>query len=170
MAFSLDATVGGATSNSYATEAEASAYFDNMLYADAWDCGGATTHEKALVQATSILERLNYSGSKTDTIQVLQWPRSDTFDYDAVLISSTTIPENLKKATYEIAYEILNTKTRDLTNNEDDITEYSIDGMKVKVKNGKKSWDMNLPTTVLTFLERIGPGVWVRVRQIRILK
>jgi hypothetical protein len=90
----LVATVGGATSNSYATFVEANAYFAGRLGGEAWN--DVENGSLALITATSELEKLSYRGSKATESQALKFPRTG-IDQDGV------IPLPLKQATYELA-------------------------------------------------------------------
>lgn len=96
----------------YATIADADAYFATRLYTDAWDDTDNTDKDKALMMATRIIDRLNFAGFKSavqlaidngsdletaDSSQELQFPRG----------SDTEIPNDIKLATYEIAFQLL---------------------------------------------------------------
>lgn len=89
---------------SYATEAEAQAYFDTRLHTEAWDDASPTDRTKALAHATNIIDRLNFSGSKADDAQVNQFPRG----------TDTTVPDDIKNASAEIALALLDGVNPDL--------------------------------------------------------
>jgi hypothetical protein len=59
---------------------------------------------KALTHATRILERLNYKGAKTDTLQSYQFPRSP----------DTEIPQDMQDACCELALSLLDGVDPDL--------------------------------------------------------
>ena len=83
---------------SYATIAEAETYLvANKLSYSAWT--EATTSEQtvALQVATTIMDRLNFKGEKTEDSQELQFPRD----------GETAIPQDIKNACTEIAYSLL---------------------------------------------------------------
>ena len=83
---------------SYATEAEATAYFDTeVLHSEPWDGASSGDRTIALAQATTIMDRLNYYGEKADESQVNQFPRAD----------DTAVPEDIKNASAEIAMALL---------------------------------------------------------------
>ena len=86
-----------AISTSYASQAEGDTYFGGKLYTEAWDNATSTEKDKSLIQATRIIDRLNFKGSKTDDDQELQFPRDD----------DSAIPDNIKSACCEIAYALL---------------------------------------------------------------
>lgn len=82
---------------SYATSSEAQVYFDKRLNTDAWDDASSEDREKALGQATTIIDRLNFLGAKADTAQVNQFPRGE----------DTETPQDIKDASSEIALALL---------------------------------------------------------------
>jgi hypothetical protein len=93
----LDATVGGATSNSYLTHAEANAYFESRVpLAPPWIASG---QEAVLIMATRTLDALaqpwktlfpgpppyyrvrrQWTGLPATSVQRLAWPRVQMFD------------------------------------------------------------------------------------------
>jgi len=86
-----------AISASYATLLEAQAYFDARLNTDAWDDSLVTDKSKALMNATKIIDRLNFKGVKTDASQALQFPRDN----------DTVVPDDIKFACAEVALALL---------------------------------------------------------------
>jgi len=100
----IDATVGGASSNSYATLAEADAYFAAGLRADTWDSYAPNKKEAALLEAAADLDLEIYLGSKTDTDQALKFPRASIRDVDGNLLADDAIPQNVKSAQCELAF------------------------------------------------------------------
>ena len=119
----IDATVGGASSNSYVTLAEATAYFGERLYASAWDSATDADKEKALLQACRGLERCRllvnrrpygYPGEPQDSPtydslapsnvgQALSLPRNKDRDSDGLY----AIPQPVKNAQCEEALALL---------------------------------------------------------------
>jgi hypothetical protein len=81
----------------YATEAEAQVYFDSRVGSDPWEDASSTDRNKALGHATKIIDRLNFVGCKADSAQENQFPRG----------TDTTIPQDIKDATSEIALALL---------------------------------------------------------------
>lgn len=94
----LDATVGGASANSYGTLVEADAYFADRPESDDWDALGAA-QESWLIAATDALERLTYQGDRTTSTQALSFPRANVV-VDGIIINSWTIPARLKRAQF----------------------------------------------------------------------
>jgi hypothetical protein len=101
----LVATVGGATSNSYGTRAEANAYFQLGMHPKSltWFNLADEAKDEYLVLATAQIDALPIKGAKYDTAmtsgvpdQRLKFPRGA--DYDD---STSYIPAAVKQATYE---------------------------------------------------------------------
>jgi len=124
---SIDATVGGVTSNSYATLLEAAAYHDARIpLPTPWVATGDVP-TRALIMATRVLETLSvanralrvdgqsryyytnraWTGTPATTTQRLAWPRTGMRDRNGNDILSTVIPQDLKDATAELAGQLL---------------------------------------------------------------
>jgi hypothetical protein len=113
MTLSLDATPKGASSNSYATRAEAIAYFEGRLNTTAWPSDTALM-DQALVAATNRLEAEDYYGVRTDPNQRLKWPRMYVpNDNEWLLWDSNVVPRYLKEAQYEVALWLLSQGSTD---------------------------------------------------------
>jgi len=106
----LDATVGGASSNSYVTRAAAETYFGDRLDVTEWDNASNDNKDAALVMATLRLEQEDYDGVRADQDQNLKWPRYSVY-VDGVYQDSAAIPRVIKEATYELALAILKDTT-----------------------------------------------------------
>ena len=110
---SLDATVGGANSNSYAVVATADAYFANRFVSTAWDALTTTQKEKALVTATRQIETLKYKSEKASTAivghadyQALAFPRDYHYNESgAIYIASEVIEALCEQAYFVIGYQ-----------------------------------------------------------------
>jgi hypothetical protein len=121
MAITIDATIGGASANSYLTLADAQDLIDGMVENDdvtAW--ASATTDQKnrALYSATQRLDRERFLGARATDTQALQWPRTgvrkpDTyintyatgfpFRITADYYTDTEIPDQVKQAQVVLA-------------------------------------------------------------------
>lgn len=120
----LDATVGGASANSYVTVAAADTYLDTRLNAAAWnDELDVNQKERALIEATRELDRLPWKGRRVTDAQALAWPREDVPDPDATLadpaqdfpfFADTVIPARVQDATFELALEFLRAGSTDV--------------------------------------------------------
>jgi hypothetical protein len=79
MAIALVATVGGSTSNTYQTLAEAQDIIDGLvLDADvtAWATATTDAKNRALYTAAQRLDRERYLGARSTDTQSMQWPRT----------------------------------------------------------------------------------------------
>jgi len=98
--------------NSYVDLAEATVYFTDRLDVDAWDIAADLEKEKALATATAMLDNMNWTGYSVSDAQPLAFPRSgEYFDPRVgtdVILNTTEIPLRIAKATYELAYHLLN--------------------------------------------------------------
>lgn len=106
----LDATVGGASANAYATVSEADTYFDERLNTSDWD--GASTEDKsrALIMATRRIDQETFEGARVDPDpddQQLAWPRTGVVDQDGRVFDNDEIPDRIKHATFELALVFL---------------------------------------------------------------
>lgn len=82
---------------SYMTVEEADTYFGNRLNIRAWECASYDEKRRGLYMATEIIDRLNFNGCKADSAQENQFPRD----------TDTTIPEDVQRASAEIALALL---------------------------------------------------------------
>lgn len=109
--------------NSFVTIQESDDYFNDRLYSDTW-FSSDTLVEQALVTATGILDDIDWGGTALPTASYpLSWPRDITYydnksgyytdlEDDRSTTSYGTIPEDIKKATYELALHLItNMKT-----------------------------------------------------------
>jgi len=103
----LDATVGGADSNSYITRANAQLYFDTRTGVAEWTDAAVADQDRALIMATSRLEQEEYEGSIPDADQALKWPRSGLTDEDGRLYDDDAIPAPIERACCELALAFL---------------------------------------------------------------
>lgn len=103
MALTLDATVGGPASNSYATVAAATLVADYQLGAAGWAALTADQKIQALVTATRDIDSIEgvlpgFIGVRATDTQALAWPRAGTDDYD-----DNELPDVLVEATIALA-------------------------------------------------------------------
>lgn len=95
-------------SNTYATIDEFFTYIDNR----GLTISATSDHDYVatlLIRAADYIEgkRARFQGDKTGDAQSMQFPRTDLY-LDGVLVSSSTIPTELKNAQIRIAYDIDN--------------------------------------------------------------
>jgi len=81
----------------YGSITEGDAYFNKKLYRELWFESDPDLKVRALHDATERIDCLNFIGSKTSSDQELQFPRD----------GQTEVPEAIKKATFEIAFQLL---------------------------------------------------------------
>lgn len=104
MAAVIDATLSGASSNSYVTLAEADAYFETVPHDEHWT-GSDDAKNRALITATRYLDVFSYHGERCETTQALKWPRKE-YTVDGVKLACTLIPTQIKHATFELAHQL----------------------------------------------------------------
>ena len=105
----IDATVGGASSNSYITRTNAQLYFDTRVAAEvaAWTDAATADKDRALISATYRLEQEEYAGVVTDRDQALKWPRAGLSDEDGRQYADDEIPAPIERAVCELALALL---------------------------------------------------------------
>lgn len=169
MASAIDATVGGANANSYATMEEAVTYFGDRLHKDAWVDAGASDKAAALIWAAKILDtRIKWKGQKTNQTQALDWPRAYVEDMDShpipagtvyqtsvLYIDGTIVPGFVKQAQFELALALLEgDRTKDADT--DGISSVSLGSMAISYFGGGKKSDATLPKPVRELLQHYG--------------
>lgn len=169
MALTLDATPKGVNSNSYATRAEADAYFEGRRTADAWTAASGTEKDQALVAATTRLEQESYKSSRTTTDQRLKWPRLwvETDDDYLQYYDAETVPRPVKEACFELALVLLNAGTTDALADTgmEGFDEVSVGPLSVTVNHNFKGGQ--LPATVVRLLRHVSDSINRTVRLLR---
>jgi hypothetical protein len=122
----LITTPGAANADSYATLLEADAWHAGRLIAGEWGTGEAQK-EAALRMAALLLDSLFvWTGTPTDAVQALAWPRTGMLTRNGFPLSPVVIPRELKYAQAEFARQLI---IEDLLAN-DDIVRQGIVGLK----------------------------------------
>jgi hypothetical protein len=103
----IDATLSGASANSYVTLAAANAYFETVPDSSTWTDKTDDQKNRALISATRWIDGLSFYGDRCTTTQALKWPR-DEYTVDGIDLACTLIPEPIKTATYELARALAN--------------------------------------------------------------
>jgi hypothetical protein len=103
----IDATLAGASANSYVTLAAANAYFETAPDSSTWTDKSNDQKNRALISATRWIDSLSFYGNRCTDTQALKWPRED-YKVDKVDLVCTLIPEPIKTATYELARALAN--------------------------------------------------------------
>lgn len=107
MPAAIDATLSGASANSYVTLAGANTYFETVPDSSTWTNKTDDQKNRALISATRWIDALSFYGERCTTTQALKWPR-DEYKVDGVDLACTLIPEPIKVATYELARALVN--------------------------------------------------------------
>lgn len=107
MAATIDATLGGASANSYVTLAEADTYFETVPDSSTWDDKTNDQKNRALISATRWIDALSFYGDRCSTTQALKWPR-ENYTVDGIELACTLIPVGIEIATYELARALAN--------------------------------------------------------------
>lgn len=97
MPLALDATVGGAAANSYATVEDADEALDYRVGAAAWSGLAADDKIRALVTATRDLDTLEFIGVRATSTQALEWPRTGT-PYPADVVPAAIVMATVERA------------------------------------------------------------------------
>jgi len=112
---------GKADANAYASVADGDAYHDGHLYATAWSGASADQKAVALVMASRLIDaEYQFNGTRTTSVQGLQWPRAMCPEPDNVhvpisvllpipydYVQYDTVPKAVVQATCEMARELL---------------------------------------------------------------
>lgn len=93
----LTVSFTGITGARYLTRQIAQMYFNGRLGTEAWDSASPGDQDKALIQASTLIDNLNFAGDQTDPLQPLQFPRG----------GDVSIPQPIINACAEIALELL---------------------------------------------------------------
>lgn len=160
----IDATIGGAASNSYVTLDEANAYFAKRLNAGAWSEAGEQsppTQEAALISATLRLDQESFAGRKASPSQALEWPRVGVRGRDGWPVPTDSIPNDVKRAQMELALAML---TDDL------LADTGLEGFKslrvgpieLVTKDGRKAGA--LPANVTRYISQYRDGSALQFR------
>lgn len=145
---------GLTNANSYASVAEADAYHEAHLYADAWVEMETWRKEAALAQATRALDTyVEWRGARWSENQALRWPRAGVRDRDGYFIDDNSIPVWLKQATAEFA-RLLREKNREADPDTLGISALTVGPLSLTLdKNDRENV---LPESVMTMVAPFG--------------
>jgi hypothetical protein len=160
--------------NSFVTVTEADDYFTMRLNSDLWIDGDCDKVEQALVTATGILDNLVWAGTASPTTTYpLSWPRDIEYydskfgDYvdledDRTTTSEGTIPDDIKTATYELAYYLLQNMStiESNANGSNKVKDLTVGGIRLIFDTNSGEEDFKtLPTSVYkTVAKYLGNG------------
>ncbi|MFP1634092.1 DnaT-like ssDNA-binding protein [Zhengella sp. ZM62] len=100
----LDATIGGASADTYGTVAEADAYF-LARGVSSWT-GTDAAKEAALIKAATYLDNVyrgRWKGRALTMTQARAWPRGWVVNAEGYAVDPNTIPTQVKNAQFEAA-------------------------------------------------------------------
>jgi len=128
MAISIDATVGGASANSYITLSDANSTIEGLIIDDdvqAWISATDDNKNRALFTAAVRGDRERFLGARVTDTQALQWPRTGVRKPDTYIntyatgfpfristdyFTDTEIPDQVKKAQVILAVYLNNNR------------------------------------------------------------
>lgn len=152
----IDATVGGASSNSYITEVEGDTYWDSNYHNDAWNALSSADKTALAITATRVLDDwVDWVGSKATEAQALRWPRYGVTDRDGYLIASDIIPVWLKNATSELAAHLINYNPSAEPDTKG-FSEIRVDVLMLKIDKADRDGITVIPDSVLAMIEPYG--------------
>ena len=103
---SVDATLGGASSNSYISNADVDAYW-SARNNTTWSAATSAAQDAALIEATQYLDsKYQWIGYIASTTQSLGWPRTEAYDREGRELSDM-IPVAVSSAAAELALQAL---------------------------------------------------------------
>jgi hypothetical protein len=117
MALTIVATAGADDANSFVTLDEADAYMESRLNGSTWTGATTDTRNRALAEATRELSPLGWSGHRVSASQALGWPRQWARDPDSPTqdyYDTGVIPQRVKDACCELAFQFLKAGTTDV--------------------------------------------------------
>jgi hypothetical protein len=154
------ATVGGSTSNSYVTRANAQTYFDGRLDVDEWTNASGADKDRSLIMATYRLEHEEFPGTKAaPTSQALEWPRYGTYDQNGTGWDSDEIPTPIERACCELAIALLKSPTLLADTGLEGFKQVGIGGGAVAVQPRASFKGGKLPATVRRLLSN--GRIWI---------
>jgi hypothetical protein len=148
VAATIDATLQGASANSYVTLAEANAYFETTPDDANWVDKTDDQKNRALISATRFIDDFEFYGERCTTTQALKWPRKD-YKVDGIKLVCTLIPDEIKVATFELARALAN-NTNALTGSKGtDGTYQEVKLGDLEVKYNENSLNPGMVNTIL---------------------
>ena len=102
----IDATIGGASANSFVSLVEMTSYAATQSWASAWTAYTENEKEVSLISACKWLDTLIYKGSRNATTQRLSWPRTGA-TFDGITSPTDAIPDRIQTAQMELSWQLL---------------------------------------------------------------
>jgi len=150
--------------NSYVTQAEADAYFEDRLDVAAWTSATDALKEQALITASGYFETFRWVGTAVSDTQDLVFPRLGEY-FDPRLgyrtnLDSTIVPPRIIKATCELAYHFLNNDG--LLDNTGTVTRLQISSIQLDIKTEPATIPLVVRNLIRPLLFNGGRNVWWR--------
>lgn len=162
MALVLDATIGGANSNSYATVADGDDYAASRLFSTVWTSSDVVTKTAALVWATRVLDAsMDWNGYRASFTQALRWPRAYAYGADNYMYQSNVIPPQVIQAVCELA-RLLMIKDRSAETGREGIG--SLEVGPIKLAFDKSDAPRTIPDSVYQLIASLGSIAQVSTR------
>ena len=146
---------------------------EGRLNASSWETT-ATTDQKnrALVEATRELSSRTYIGERSTTTQSLAWPRQLAHDPDspnADYFDSSIVPQRVKDATCELAFQFIKAGTTDLAalDSNHAVRRKRIDVIETEYDNYQKAEGLSRFPSVMRFIKPLLTGSGVIVPTVR---
>lgn len=137
MAFTVEDGSGLAGSNSYASVAEADAYFSDRGETS-WT-GSSLEKQSALVKATQFIDAsYTFVGVIANNSQALAWPRYDAWDKHDRAIAANAVPAQVKQACFELALYSLSSALISNVTSEDRVKRVKAGSAEVEFEMGTK--------------------------------
>lgn len=104
----LDADFTSPSFNCYVTVAEADSYMSERLHTEEWVAATTANKTAALIWASKMLDNMfTWTGQRVAVDQPMGFPRYGLYDKDGFWIESDVIPKQIKSATIEQAFLLL---------------------------------------------------------------
>ena len=176
MAFTFDATISGASANSYTLVTDADDYFGGSVNGSLWSALSTAVKEQYLVMATVRLESEMFGGYPATATQRLQFPRSNLISRYAddylneegqyptdIYYPDDSIPKEIQEAQFEVALYFIKKATGALgTMDEIDLEHLkSLEVGPLKMMSRDGFMEEELPAKVKRMLTACGPNTWM---------
>jgi len=159
----IDATIKGASANSYVSVADADSHFDLSIFKSLWTQLSTEEKEQFLVFSTNRIDAELFSGAKTTTEQSLQMPRKGIIDKDQTYwVDEDTIPAYFQLSVLELVTEYIkeykNESPTFSKNDQERMSDVTIGPLKGTLR---KTTEYSLPDIVKRYLRSVGYNFWI---------
>lgn len=135
----VDAVPSSPTFNCFVSLDDATDYMYTRLYTSTWHTADLEERTAALLWATKLLDTLSWKGTRTETDQNLSWPRDGVTLEDGLdELDSTTVPQQIKDATAQLALELLSSDTTAPTGTEG-LSRIRVDVIDIQIKSSDRT-------------------------------